>query len=107
MSPDDLLVIIEKLFEDIVDYITDTTRRSTFIQEHETYRLNELWFYADFRETAAELACIPLAEIIIPKTAFVGMVDFGVVSHKKELSGETYWLLPIALGLCGYNQLIY
>lgn len=80
---DNILVVHEELFENVVDYIADVTRRALFRQEHKAYCLNKLRFYADFRETTAELARVAFTEIDFPKTSLVGMVDIGVVSHKN------------------------
>lgn len=73
----------EELFEDVVNHVTDVTWRALFRQKHTAYCLNELRFYADFRETTAELACVSFTEIDFTKTGLVGMVDMGVVSHKN------------------------
>lgn len=75
--------ILKELFEDIVDHIADVTWRALFRQKHTAYCLNELRFYADFRETTVELARVAFTEIDFPKTGLVGMVDIGVVSHKN------------------------
>lgn len=80
---DNILVAHEEIFEDVVDYIADVTGRALFRQKHKAYCLNKLQFYADFRETTVELACVAFTEIDLTKTSLVGMVDIGVVSHKN------------------------
>ena len=80
---DNILVVHEELFEDVVDYIADVTGWALFRQKHKAYCLNELRLYTDFRETVVELACVMSTQIDFQKTGLVGMVDIGVVGHKN------------------------
>lgn len=66
------------MFEDIVDKVPDAAGRPVSGTYDSADVQNEVRFYADFREAAAELACIPFAEIRFPKAGGIGVV---VVCH--------------------------